>query len=259
LNTIVSYIRLVVFFTFSFFLLLAISVMVLLKPGTDAYWGPAEVWIRGTLRIFGVKLRVAGLDKLDPDTTYVVMANHRSQLDPVAMGVAVLPRHTRWVAKQELRRVPVLGQALALTGQIFIDRSDTSSAVRSLAEHRRDRDALICFFPEGHRSSTRELLPFKKGAAAFAISAGLPVLPMAVSGSEKVIANRSIMSRPGTITIAMGTPIDTKGMTDDDRGALTERVQAELREMLDVIEGPATPRPEKSAQAEHDVALAMRA
>ena len=177
-----AYLRLLVFFAFSAVMLTAISLYVLIKPGTEAYWKAAEPWIRGILKIFGVRLTVSGLEHLEPGRNYVVMANHRSQLDPVAMGVAVLPRHTRWVAKKELRRVPILGAALHLSGQIFIDRGDATQAVQELARHEHDRDALICFFPEGHRSSTRQMLPFKKGGAAFAIASQMPVLPMAVSG-----------------------------------------------------------------------------
>lgn len=238
MKLLVAYLRLVVFFSFSAIMLTATGIAAALRPGTLAYWPPAETWIRGTLRIFGVTLKVSGLENLDPDRTYVVMANHRSQLDPVAMGVAVLPRVTRWVAKVELRRVPILGKALELTGQIFIDRGDTSSAKRALGRHAGDRDALICFFPEGHRSSTREMLPFKKGAAAFAISSGVAVLPMAVSGSERCLANHSVISNPGTIHVAMGQPIETSGLTDEDRADLTEAARRQIQDMLTALEGP---------------------
>jgi len=253
LSLLVAYLRLVVFFTFSAIMLTVIGIAAAVKPGTLAYWGPSEVWIRGILRIFGVTLEVSGRENLDPDRTYVVMANHRSQLDPVAMGVAMLPRVTRWVAKKELRRVPILGKALELSGQIFIDRGDTSSAVNALSSHAGDRDALICFFPEGHRSSTREMLPFKKGAAAFAISSRMSVLPMAVSGSERCIPNHSVVSTPGTIRVALGKPIDTTGMTEDDRAALTEKVRAQIEAMLIALEGPPPPS-EKSWQRKGPVA-----
>ncbi|HXC51161.1 MAG TPA: lysophospholipid acyltransferase family protein [Candidatus Limnocylindrales bacterium] len=233
-----AYVRLIAFFIYSAVMLTAIMVYVVLRPGTDDYWIAARPWIRGVLKIFGVTLEASGLENLAPGRNYVVMANHRSQLDPVAMGVAVLPRQTRWVAKKELRRVPILGKALDLTGQIFIDRGDTSSAVQELNRHAGDRDALICFFPEGHRSSTRQMLPFKKGAAAFAISSKMWVLPMAVSGSERCIPNHSVISTPGTIRVRLGKPIDTSAMTGDDRVELTERVRKEIQAMLLDLEGP---------------------
>lgn len=237
MRLVVAYLRLVVFFSFSAVMLTAIALAAAFRPGTLAYWGPSEVWIRGILKIFAVDLEVTGRENLDPGRTYVVMANHRSQLDPVAMGVAVLPRVTRWVAKKELRRVPILGWALDRTGQIFIDRGDRSAAVSALGRHAGDRDALICFFPEGHRSSTYEMLPFKKGAAAFAISSGMWVLPMAVSGSELCIANHSIISNPGTIRVAFGKPIDTSAMTDADRERLTEEARVQIQSMLLALEG----------------------
>lgn len=239
MRLVVAYLRVIAFFAFSAVLLTAMILAILVRPGTLLYWGPATAWIRGTLAIFGVKLEVSGRENLERDRTYVVMANHRSQLDPVAMGVAFLPRVTRWVAKQELRAVPLLGKTLELTGQIFIDRGNHRSAVSALSDHAGDRDAMICFFPEGHRSSTLELLPFKKGAAAFAISSGMPVLPMAVSGSERCLPNHSIVSTPGTIRVAFGKPISTEGMTDDDRAALTDRVRVEVERMLEALEGPA--------------------
>ena len=146
--------------------------------------------------------------------------------------------------------VPILGTALKLSEQIFIDRGDTSSAVEELARHMKDSDALICFFPEGHRSSTRQMLPFKKGGAAFAIASQMAVLPMAVSGSDRVIANHSIIANPGPIHVALAKPIETAGMTDDDRGELTERVRREIQAMLTELEGP----PPAPAARTHGVA-----
>lgn len=232
MRLLVAYLRLVVVFAFCAVMLTVMTLFAIAKPGTLAYWGPSMIWIRGVLKIFGVRLVVTGRERLDPNRTYVVMANHRSQLDPVAMGVAVLPRVTRWVAKKELRRVPFLGKTLEVTGQIFIDRGDRSSALRALSRHASDRDALICFFPEGHRSSTLELLPFKKGAAAFAISSNMWVLPMAVSGSEHCLPNHSIIATPGVIHVALGEPIDTTGMTEADREALTEKARGQIEAML---------------------------
>lgn len=249
MNLLVAYLRLIVFFSFSAVMLTLIGLASALRPGTLAYWVPAEIWIRGTLRIFAVTLEVTGRENLDENRPYVVMANHRSQLDPVAMGVALLPRITRWVAKKELRRVPILGKALELSGQIFIDRGDRSSAVSALSAHASDRDALICFFPEGHRSSTTHMLPFKKGAAAFAISSKMWVLPLAVSGSERCIANNSIISTPGTIRVAFGKPIDTTGMTDADRADLTEQARIQIQSMLFELEGPPQPRAANSGAA----------
>ncbi|MBI5504266.1 MAG: 1-acyl-sn-glycerol-3-phosphate acyltransferase [Deltaproteobacteria bacterium] len=238
LRIIIAYARLLAFFAHSAVWLSLVAIAAVRHPGTFAYYPAAGVWIRGILYIFGVRLVVEGLENLDPEGRYVILANHRSQLDPPSIGVALFPRVTRWVSKKELRNVPILGRTLVLTGQIFIDRSDPASAVEELRRHRDDAGVLICFFPEGHRSSTRQMLPFKKGGAAFAISSGLAVVPVALSGSEKCLPNRSLVSTPGRIRIAFGKPIDTGGLTQADAGALTERVRGEIEALLAAMEGP---------------------
>ncbi len=234
----VAYARLLTVFVHSGVWLSLVTLAAALRPGTFDYYPVAGVWIRGILSIFGAKLEVEGLENLAPDARYVILANHRSQLDPPAIGVALFPRVTRWVSKKELRKIPVLGRTLEMTGQIFIDRSDPASAVEELRRHCQDDGVLICFFPEGHRSSTRQLLPFKKGGAAFAISSGLAVVPVAVSGSETCLPNLSLVSAPGTIRIAIGKPIATDALSAADAGSLTDRVRDEIEALLAGIEGP---------------------
>jgi len=236
LRLVIAYARLLAFFAHSAVWLTLVGIAALRRPGTFDYYPAAGVWIRGILYIFGVKLEVTGLENLESESRYVIMANHRSQLDPPSIGVALFPRVTRWVSKKELREIPILGRTLELTGQIFIDRADPASAVEELRRHREDRGVLICFFPEGHRSSTRQLLPFKKGGAAFAISSRLPVLPVAVSGSENCLPNRSLISRPGKIRVVFGKPIPTDGLTGADAGDLTERVRGEIEALLAAVE-----------------------
>jgi 1-acyl-sn-glycerol-3-phosphate acyltransferase len=146
---------------------------------------------------------------------------------------------TRWVAKRELSKIPVFGPALRRTGQILIDRGDHEQAVRELKESLNRRGCSVVFFAEGRRAPTTELQPFKKGGAAFAIDAGLPVVPVAVSGSQNVLEKYSLVVRPGVIRVMIGDPIDVTGLTADDRVALTDRVRNEIEAMLATME----PRP----------------
>ncbi|HYB99696.1 MAG TPA: lysophospholipid acyltransferase family protein [Candidatus Limnocylindrales bacterium] len=236
MKLVVAYIRLLAFFAFTAIWMPIVMLAIVLVPGSFVYYQVAAPWITGLLKLFGATVVPHGLEKLRFDREYVILSNHRSQLDPPAIASLLLPRVTRWVAKKELRRVPILGQALQMSGQIFIDRGDPSAAVEELSRHTRDRGVIICFFPEGHRSSTYKLLPFKKGGAAFAISAGLPVVPVAISGSEIALPNHSIVSSPATIHVAFGDPIETSGMTADDRVALTERVRDEIQRMLQELD-----------------------
>lgn len=234
-------IRLLLFFGLSPFFLGLTMVAVVLSPGTDLYYRVGKTWVIFILKVFGAKLVVRGLENLDPETDYVFLANHRSMLDPPAIIVSVLPRITRWVTKAELRKVPVFGRTLEMTGQIFIDRSDTAKAVRELERRTGDRGAIVIFFPEGQRAPGRELLPFKKGGAAFAVHAGMPIVPVAVSGSELCIPPRTVWSKPGTITVAFGEPITTAGLELTACPDLMKQSQVEIARMLEELEGPPTP------------------
>lgn len=233
--------RLLLFYSFSLLVLPLVMVAVILRPNSDLYYRVGQVWIQSILTIFRADLEVVeGAEALDPDQDYVFLANHRSLLDPPAIFMAVYPRITRWVTKQELRKVPIFGKALEMTGQIFVDRADTSKAVEALERHMGDRGAIIVFFPEGKRAPGRELLPFKKGGAAFAIRAGLPVVPVAISGSESCLPSQSLQSRPGRIRVRIAAPISTAGLHFDQRGELMALVEARVRTMIEEMEGDIT-------------------
>ncbi|MFT4570345.1 MAG: 1-acyl-sn-glycerol-3-phosphate acyltransferase [Hyphomicrobiaceae bacterium] len=237
----VSALRLLVFYAFSAALLsaviVAVIVAVVIRPGKDLYYRVVRYWLSGILRIFGCELVVEGAEHLTKGQDYVFLANHRSLLDPPAIAMAVMPQGTRWVAKQELRRVPIFGKALEMTGQIFIERKDTSRAIQALERHKHDQGAIIVFFPEGHRTEGRSLQPFKNGGAAFAIQAGLPVVPVAVTGTEICLPTRSLQSRPGVIRVRIEVPILTADFHFDQRAELMARVEARVKTMTTEMEG----------------------
>ncbi len=114
--------RLIPFFAFTGVMLPLVMLVIVLTPGTDRYYIPGRVWIFGTLAIFGVRLRALGVEHVDPDRDYVLLSNHRSQLDPPAIAAALSPREMRWVAKNELRAVPPLGGPGAVTDLDADDR-----------------------------------------------------------------------------------------------------------------------------------------
>jgi 1-acyl-sn-glycerol-3-phosphate acyltransferase len=231
-------VRLILFFGLSPFLLGLTMIAVVVSPGTDLYYRVGVYWVHFSLRVFGARLVVRGAENLDPNNDYVFLANHRSMLDPPAIIEAVVPRVTRWVAKAELRKIPVFGRTLAMTGQIFIDRSDTQKAVNELQRRTDDRGAIVIFFPEGQRSPGRGLLPFKKGGAAFAIQASMPIVPVAVSGSERCLPAHTVWSRPGTITVEFGEPIETSGLGMDQCLPVLESTRMQMSTMLERLEGP---------------------
>jgi len=167
---------------------------------------------------------------------YVVVCNHESNTDPLLLSW--LPWDMRWVAKQELFRIPVAGWALALAGDIPLRRGEASSVRALFAECRRTLDAglSVMMFPEGTRSRDGELLPFKDGAFELAIQAGVPVLPLALTGTHDCMPKGSTWFGEASAVVRVLPPIPTAGMTEANVGELRDlarstiaRAVAELR------------------------------
>lgn len=231
-----SVLRFAVLLPWFVLLLTLLTIAALARPRTDAYYKVARWWISGGLWISSVRIVARGAEKLDPDKHYVVMANHRSHFDCFAIPRSIFHLETRWVGKRELAKVPVFGPAIRASGQILINRENRGEAIAELRRSMRRRGCTVVFFPEGTRSPDLNLLPFKKGAAAFAIEAGLPIVPMAVSGTEKVLPRQSLTLVPETVHVMVGDPIDVSDMGEADRGPLTQRARAEIERMLALME-----------------------
>ncbi len=227
-----SMLRVAVFFAETAVLLPAIAIAAILTRGRS-YWFWALLWSTVSMKVLGMRLVSEGRDKLKPGCNYVVASNHKSLLDPFSVVLSLGPgNETRWVGKRELLKIPVFGFTLKVTGMVMIDRTDHRQAVAEIARMRGEEGISVAFFPEGERAPGDELLPFKKGAAAFAIDSGWPLLPVAVSGSNKALPKHSLVLRPGTIRVRIGEPIETGGLSASDRVGLTERLQASIDAML---------------------------
>lgn len=190
---------------------------------------------RAFLRIAGTRLEVHGAERLEPGRAYVVVCNHESGWDPFCLVVGLPRLVIRFVAKQELVRIPIFGSALLRTGNVKVVRSDTSGDVQRLREvmERRDPSVSILFFAEGTRSMDGTLGPFKTGAFVTAIVYGLPVLPVALAGTYAVWPKRTARLRSGPVVLEVGTPIETAGIGIEDRGRLRDEARvavAALRE-----------------------------
>ena len=188
-------------------------------------------WYRRLCRALGIRVQTHG--DLAPNA--LLVANHVSWFDVPALA-GHLPGKYRFVAKQELTKVPLFGPAWQAAGHIAIDRHDRTKAIDSLAEARRkleeDRPTVV-MFAEGTRSSTGELRPFKKGAFVLGIQTGVEIVPAAILGSREIMAKGSWWVHTGrTIRIRFGTPIPVDGLTMKDRDSLTERAHGAVAELL---------------------------
>ena len=156
---------------------------------------------------------------------HVVVANHQSFLDIFVLSN--LPREMKWLAKKELFRIPWIGWAFAMVGDIAVDRGDTASALEAMAKARDylDHGMNVMIFPEGTRSRDGKLLPFKAGAFKLAVDAQVPILPIAVSGTAQGMPKGSPWVRPTKIHVQILEPVPTAGMTDRDLRALRDGVR----------------------------------
>lgn len=186
-------------------------------------------WSRLILRANGVLVATEGAEHLDPERSYVCVANHTSMVD-IWVLQAALPLSLRFVAKQELSRIPVLGKAMDSAGNIFIDRGNLTSAFAAYDEAaaliRKGMSAMV--FAEGTRSRDGRLLPFKKGPFLLAIHAAVPVVPVVIEGAFERTPKGSLAVRPGRVTVRVGAPIPTDGLTAEDRGPLSEQVRVAM-------------------------------
>jgi 1-acyl-sn-glycerol-3-phosphate acyltransferase len=191
----------------------------------------ARVWARSLLRIAGVKVKVEGLEKLTPGASYVFASNHLSYMDtPVIL--THIPADFRFMAKSGLFKIPLLGTHLGQAGHIPVPRGDPRAAVKTMtlaADTIRSRNISVLIFHEGGRSHDGILHPFKDGAAYIAIKAGVPVVPLAISGTHEVLAMHSATFHRGNVTLRIGDPIPTDGL---NRKSLTEIARERVVVML---------------------------
>lgn len=193
----------------------------------------ARCWAPGLLAGAGARLRVDGLERVDWSQPHVLVANHQSVIDACALFRAV-PVALRFVLKQEMARVPFVGWYARQMGMVFVERGSARSSPQRL----RDAVAIVrgggtlCAFAEGTRSRDGHVGPFKGGAFQVAIAAGARVVPVAIGGSGAVLPAAGFRVRPGTITVRIGEPLSTEGMSPQDRNALARRARDAVVDLL---------------------------
>src|SRR5918998_228721 len=189
---------------------------------------------RNWLRLSGVRVKIRGLELLDPKETYVFVSNHRSYLDTAAMFIFT-GRRIGLLAKKELLKVPVLGVGMGFVNVMAIDRTNRESAIRTTEAAARRIQSGVSFavFVEGTRAKPGELLPFKKGAFYMARQAGVPVVPVAIKHSDELMGKRTGEAKSGTMEMIFMQPVPTTNIaTDDDMNELIAGVRGSIAQAL---------------------------
>jgi 1-acyl-sn-glycerol-3-phosphate acyltransferase len=195
----------------------------------------ARSWAKFLCLAAGVRVIVEGLEKVQADGAYIFASNHLSYMDtPVVLSR--IPVQFRFLAKAGLFKIPFLGTHLRSAGHIPVPLDDARASVRTLqtaAVKVREKGISLLIFPEGGRSATGVLQEFKEGGAYIAIKAQVPIVPVALIGTRKVLPMHGKIFSSGTVTLRIGDPIATAGMPMNARGELTEQVRRQVVAMLE--------------------------
>lgn len=206
-------------------------------PGSIFDWC-ARTWARSMCVAAGAKIRVHNPEQMQSGRARVYVSNHVSWFDVFALA-SVLPDYT-FIAKAELRRIPLFGRAARDFGIVFIERTNRKAAFDSYREAGAmvSQGKSVVVYPEGTRGFSYELRPFKKGPFVLAISAGVPIVPTIVHGAREIQPKGSLRIRPGRIDIHLLEPVPTAGLSYEERDDLMrtvwKRMAIELQEQYGV-------------------------
>ena len=200
-------------------------------------------WARTILRWSGIPVTLQGAEHIDPSRGQIVIANHASFFDILAL-LAWLPIAPKFIAKKELFSIPVFGQAIKAAGHVRLDRKNRSKAFSAYEDSTREMNEhklTIVVYPEGTRTRDGNLLPFKKGPFVFGIESAAPIVPCYVGGAFGIQPKGSIAVRPHPLIIALGEPIETAGMTLDNRDGLVDQSRAAMEALKSRVDAALPP------------------
>lgn len=198
-----------------------------------------RAWARGLAIGNRIDVRAFGADRLDPGGTYVLMANHQSHADIIALFNG-LPMTPGFLAKAELRKVPFFGRAMEVGGHVFVERGERGRARVAIAKAAADvrSGGSIVIFPEGTRSRRREVMPFKKGGFHLAKAAQVPIVPVGLRNTAAIIPKHSQSFEPGSCEVHIGEPISVDRVAALGIDELVLEVHRRVCELADLPAAP---------------------
>ncbi len=183
-------------------------------------------WARMLIWISGSRVRLSGVENLDPQRCYVLVSNHQSHVDIPAL-VGYLPIHMTIIAKKELFKIPIFAQAMRALGILEIDRSNRAKSFATLkraAEVMREKKLSVLAFPEGTRSEDGKMKAFKKGPFVLGIQSEMAILPITIDGTYPMLPKGKLGIRPGDIRIQIHPAIETTDFSFEKRNELIDQV-----------------------------------
>jgi 1-acyl-sn-glycerol-3-phosphate acyltransferase len=213
--------------------------LALLAGRPDVLYRLAVLGVRLGFWLTGIRFSVEGAEHVRPERPAIYAVNHTSNIEPPIVFLVLRSTFPRLqiLYKAELRKLPILGRAFDVAGFVPIDRSNREQSDQAVARAVRQIEAGNSFvvFPEGTRSRTGELLPFKKGAFLIALRAQAPIVPMAILGARDAMRKGSPIIWPVTVDVKLGPAVETAGMSVDDRDRLIDTVRGAIAAMLDEL------------------------
>jgi len=199
----------------------------ILDRSHNIYFMLSRLFGKGVLAIARVKLKISGLENIDKNKSYIFVSNHSSQFDIPSLQVAI-PQQASIVYKKELTKIPLFGWQMRFGPYIMIDRQNVDSALKSIEMAKKlmsERGRSILLFAEGSRSKTGEVQPFKRGAFYLASRVGHPIVPVSISGANKILPKGKFKIKKGVIHIHFASPIETGNIS-------TRKEELELMEKV---------------------------
>jgi len=218
-------------FTLTFiFGILAVLFSILINQKVGSFIG-GVIWARTISLITPMFVITKGKEHIKPNQSYIITPNHQSNYDIFAL-YGWIGLDIKWIMKKELKKIPGLGFGSDKVGHIFLDRSNQHAAVRSLEEAKQKltKGSSVVIFPEGTRGNGEELLPFKRGAFKLALELGLPILPVTITGTNKIMPGKSKTNiMPGVAVLKVHKPIELTKYNETNIKELMAKVRETLQ------------------------------